>query len=60
MDNFDEYLRQGEPNQAEKAKVWKTGIHKMKKIFLPLLLFSQKSYRPSWLKNPSSINQHTT
>jgi hypothetical protein len=23
MDNFDEYLRQGEPNKAEKAKVWK-------------------------------------
>lgn len=26
MDNFDEYLRQGEPNKAEKAKVWKTAI----------------------------------
>lgn len=26
MDNFDEYVRQGEPNQAEKAKVWKTTI----------------------------------
>ena len=26
MENFDEYLRQGEPNQAEKAKVWKTAI----------------------------------
>ena len=26
MQNFDEYLRQGEPNQAEKAKVWKTAI----------------------------------
>lgn len=26
MDNFEEYLRQGEPNQAEKAKVWKTAI----------------------------------
>jgi len=26
MDNFDEYLRQGEPNQAEKAKIWKTAI----------------------------------
>ena len=26
MDNFDEYVRQGEPNQAEKAKVWKTAI----------------------------------
>lgn len=24
MDNFEEYLRQGEPNKAEKAKVWKT------------------------------------
>jgi fido (protein-threonine AMPylation protein) len=24
--NFDEYLRQGEPNKAEKAKVWKTAI----------------------------------
>jgi hypothetical protein len=23
MDNFDEYLRQDEPNKAEKAKVWK-------------------------------------
>jgi hypothetical protein len=23
---FDEYLRQGEPNKAEKAKVWKTAI----------------------------------
>jgi len=26
MDNFDEYLRQGEPNKEEKAKVWKTAI----------------------------------
>ena len=26
MENFDEYLRQGEPNKAEKAKVWKTTI----------------------------------
>lgn len=26
MDNFDEYLRQGEPNRAEKAKAWKTAI----------------------------------
>jgi fido (protein-threonine AMPylation protein) len=26
MNNFDEYLRQGEPNRAEKAKVWKTAI----------------------------------
>jgi fido (protein-threonine AMPylation protein) len=26
MQNFDEYLRQGEPNKAEKAKVWKTAI----------------------------------
>lgn len=26
MENFDEYLRQGEPNRAEKAKVWKTAI----------------------------------
>jgi fido (protein-threonine AMPylation protein) len=26
MDNFNEYLRQGEPNRAEKAKVWKTAI----------------------------------
>lgn len=26
MENFDEYLRQGEPNQVEKAKVWKTAI----------------------------------
>ncbi len=26
MDNFDEYLRQGEPEKAEKAKVWKTAI----------------------------------
>ena len=26
MDNFDEYLRQGEPSKAEKAKVWKTAI----------------------------------
>ena len=26
MDNFEEYLRQGEPNKAEKAKVWKTAI----------------------------------
>ena len=25
-ENFDEYLRQGEPNKAEKAKVWKTAI----------------------------------
>jgi fido (protein-threonine AMPylation protein) len=26
MTNFDEYLRQGEPNKSEKAKVWKTAI----------------------------------
>ncbi len=26
MENFDEYLRQGEPNKAEKAKNWKTAI----------------------------------
>jgi len=26
MDNFEEYLRQGEPNKAEKAKAWKTAI----------------------------------
>ncbi len=26
MDNFDEYLRQGEPGKAEKAKLWKTAI----------------------------------
>lgn len=26
MDNFEEYLIQGEPNKAEKAKVWKTAI----------------------------------
>ena len=26
MANFDEYLKQGEPNKAEKAKVWKTAI----------------------------------
>lgn len=26
MDNFEEYLRQGEPTKAEKAKVWKTAI----------------------------------
>ena len=26
MDNFEEYIRQGEPNEAEKAKVWKTAI----------------------------------
>lgn len=26
MDNFDEYIRQGEPNKAEKAKDWKTAI----------------------------------
>lgn len=26
MENFDEYLRQGEPKKAEKAKVWKTAI----------------------------------
>ncbi|NVO12162.1 MAG: Fic family protein [Bacteroidales bacterium] len=26
MDNFEEYLRLGEPNRAEKAKVWKTAI----------------------------------
>lgn len=26
MENFDEYLRQGEPDKAEKAKVWKTAI----------------------------------
>jgi len=26
MDNFEEYLRQGEPEQSEKAIVWKTAI----------------------------------
>ena len=26
MDSFEEYLRQGEPNKVEKAKVWKTAI----------------------------------
>ena len=26
MENFDEYIRQGEPNKSEKAKVWKTAI----------------------------------
>lgn len=26
MENFNEYLRQGEPDKAEKAKVWKTAI----------------------------------
>lgn len=26
MDNFDEYVRQGEPNKAEKANVWRTAI----------------------------------
>ncbi|HPS83563.1 MAG TPA: Fic family protein [Bacteroidales bacterium] len=26
MDNFEEYLRQGEPDKAEKAKVWKTAV----------------------------------
>jgi len=26
MQNFDEYLRQGEPNKSEKAKLWKTAI----------------------------------
>lgn len=26
MENFDEYLRQGEPGKTEKAKVWKTAI----------------------------------
>jgi len=26
MNNFEEYLRQGEPNKAEKAKVWETAI----------------------------------
>lgn len=26
MDNFEEYLRQGEPNKVEKAKVWKIAI----------------------------------
>jgi hypothetical protein len=26
MENFEEYLRQGEPNKVEKAKVWKTAI----------------------------------
>lgn len=26
MDDFEEYLRQGEPSKAEKAKLWKTAI----------------------------------
>lgn len=26
MGNFEEYIRQGEPDEAEKAKVWKTAI----------------------------------
>lgn len=26
MNNFEEYIRQGEPNEVDKAKVWKTAI----------------------------------
>ena len=26
MNNFEEYIRQGEQNKVEKAKVWKTAI----------------------------------
>lgn len=26
MDNFEEYIRQGEPNKTEKAKIWQTAI----------------------------------
>jgi hypothetical protein len=26
MNNFEEYLRQGVPDKAEKAKIWKTAI----------------------------------
>lgn len=26
MENFDEYLKQGEPNKTEKAKIWKAAI----------------------------------
>lgn len=26
MDNFDEYIRQGEPSQKEKAQIWQTAI----------------------------------
>lgn len=26
MENFEEYLRQGEPNKVEKTKIWKTAI----------------------------------
>ena len=26
MQNFDEYIRQGEPSQKEKAQIWQTAI----------------------------------
>ncbi len=26
MDDFEQYLKQGEPDKAEKARVWKTAI----------------------------------
>jgi hypothetical protein len=26
MNNFDEYIRQGEPSQKEKAQIWQTAI----------------------------------
>jgi hypothetical protein len=26
MDSFDEYIRQGEPSQKEKARIWQTAI----------------------------------
>lgn len=26
MDNFEDYIRQGEPGKAEKANIWKTAI----------------------------------
>ena len=38
MDNFEEYLRQGEPNKAEKAKVWKTATLPGEKLLDCLLI----------------------
>ena len=49
MDNFEAYLRQGEPNKAEKAKVWKMAIGLQQvdgfKTFRIPYLNSQAEYR---------------
>lgn len=33
MDTFEEYLRQGEPDKAERAEIWKTAIGLQKQCY---------------------------